>query len=99
MTAVVAAPAQGAASRPRRRRAWVWVVIAIVLVVVGGLGAAVTASLSWSSKNVLDPDSAGPNGARALAQVLRAHGVDVEVTRDREGAVAALGPDSTLVIA
>ncbi|WP_308493295.1 DUF4350 domain-containing protein [Microbacterium terrisoli] len=65
----------------RRRRAGAWVVIAVVIV-VGGIAAAVIAGLvQWNKHDLLDPDSTGANGARALAHVLSTHGVHVEVAR------------------
>lgn len=91
MTGVAAPPA-------RTRRVWAWVAIAVVLLVVGGAGAAVTASLQWSQRGALDPDSPGPAGTRALAQVLRSQGVEVTVVRDRPAAEAALAPGDTLVL-
>lgn len=94
----VAAKVEQSTAVPHRRRVGVWAVIAIAAVVVGALGAATTAALEWSAKGALDPDGPGPTGTRALAQVLRAHGVDVEVTRDRASTDAALRSDSTLVV-
>ena len=40
----------------------------------------------------LDPDGVGPDGARALAQVLDHHGVDVLIERDRAALAAAARP-------
>lgn len=72
------------------RRVGAWVAIALALLVVGGVGAAVSAANQWAQRGALDPSSAGPTGARALVQILRAHGVEVEVARDREAALQAL---------
>jgi hypothetical protein len=76
-----------------------WVAIGLALLVVGGVGAAVSTASQWASRGVLDPESAGPDGARAIADVLRDHGVDVRVVRDRAAAADALavGP-ATLVL-
>ncbi|MFC0198776.1 DUF4350 domain-containing protein, partial [Microbacterium arthrosphaerae] len=65
--------------------------IALGLLVIGGIGGAVSAANQWAQRGALDPDSTGPAGARALAEVLRDHGVEVEVARDRAAASAALG--------
>jgi hypothetical protein len=84
---------------PRRRRVAAWIAIGVVLLVVGGIGGAIAASGQWAARDALDPDSAGPAGTRALAEVLRTHGVEVEVTRSRTDAVAALkGAPATLVL-
>ncbi|MGB4138058.1 MAG: DUF4350 domain-containing protein, partial [Microbacterium sp.] len=48
---------------------------------------------------VLDPDGRNPVGAGALAELLRAQGIDVEVVHSRYDAVRALRGDSTLVTA
>lgn len=85
---------------PRRsRRVAAWAAIALALLLVGGVGAAVSAASQWAQRGALDPASAGPTGTRALAQILRDHGVQVEVARDRESALRALGgPGATLVL-
>ncbi len=84
---------------PRRRRVGTWIAIAAVLLIVGGIGAVMSAVSQWSERDSLDPESAGPNGTRALAEILRDHGVEVRVARDHE-AVAALLADAadTLVL-
>ncbi|GAA5211526.1 DUF4350 domain-containing protein [Microbacterium kyungheense] len=88
-----------AAPTPRRRRVAAWIVIGIALLVVGGIGGAISAANQWAARDALDPASAGPQGTRALAEVLRSHGVDVEVTRNRADALAALdGSAATLVL-
>ncbi|HET8928365.1 MAG TPA: DUF4350 domain-containing protein [Microbacterium sp.] len=86
------------AGRARRRRAGAWVALAVVLLVVGGAGAALTAAMQWQDRGALDPDSPGPEGTRALAQVLRSQGVEVTVARDRAAAESALAPGDTLVL-
>jgi hypothetical protein len=98
------APAAVAASSappvpPRRRRVGTWIAIAAVLLIVGGIGAVMSAVSQWSERDSLDPESAGPNGTRALAEILRDHGVEVRVARDNDE-VAALLADAgdTLVL-
>lgn len=100
MTTTLAAPAPAPArtAPARRRRVWLWVSIAAVLLVVGGAGAALTAAMQWNDRGALDPDSPGPDGTRALVQVLRSQGVEVTVARDRAAAEAALAPGDTLVL-
>jgi hypothetical protein len=48
----------------------------------------------------LDPDGASPDGSKALAQVLRSHGVDVQVERSAAGLTAALDarPTATVLV-
>jgi hypothetical protein len=85
---------------PRRgRRIAAWVSIGLALLVIGGIGGAVSAANQWGQRDALDPDSAGPGGTRALAEILRDHGVEVRVVRDRTAAADALdtGP-ATLVL-
>jgi hypothetical protein len=86
---------------PRRRgRALVgWAIIAAVLIVVGVIGAVLSGAGQWTQRDTLDPDSAAPQGARALASILRDHGVEVAVVRDRGAAARALSErPSTLVL-
>lgn len=104
MTAVAERSLQtGASPAPRagrRRRIITWVAIAVVLLVVGGIGALIAAGGQWSPRDALDPESAGPSGTRALAQILDQHGVEVRVVRDHRDVPAALdGGDATLVLA
>jgi hypothetical protein len=104
MTAGSHAPllAEGPAERPGvtgGRRAAAWIGIAVALLVIGGVGAAISASNQWAERDALDPASAGPAGTRALAEILRDHGVEVVVARDREAAAEALaGTPATFVL-
>jgi len=77
----------------------VWVAIALALLVIGGIGAAMSAANQWAQRDALDPDSTGPAGTRAIAEILRDHGVEVRVVRDRVAAADALGAGpATLVL-
>ena len=79
------------ASRRRRNRTIAAVVVALLLVaVIGALLA------TPQSRTFLDPDSATPQGARAIAQLLRGEGVTVERVTDRERALTA--PAGTTVV-
>lgn len=102
MTAVTtprAGAADAEAPARRGRRAGVWIVIALALLAVGGIGAALSAANQWAARDALDPASAGPSGTRALAEILRDHGVEVVVARDRDAAIEALGAGpATLVL-
>jgi hypothetical protein len=83
---------------PRRRRVGGWIAIAIVLLLVGGIGAVLTGLTQWAQRDALDPDSAGPNGARALVTILREQGLEVVVAHDRAAVREALAPGATLVL-
>ncbi|WP_426324289.1 DUF4350 domain-containing protein [Microbacterium sp. E-13] len=86
------------AAPPRRRRVAAWISIGLALLVVGGIGGAVSAANQWAARDALDPDSYGPDGARALTQILRDHGVEVRVTRDRAAAAEALAAGSATLV-
>lgn len=87
---VAADPASGTTAPSRRRRVTAWIAIAAVLIGVGIAGTALAGLGRWSERNVLDPESAGPTGARALVEILRDRGIDVTVVRDRAAAREAL---------
>lgn len=84
-----------ATGRGRSLAGWVFIVVAV-------LGAALlaiqVAANPPSLRAGLDPESAGPAGARALAELVRQQGIEVEVVRDRTAAAAALDDDSLLVL-
>jgi hypothetical protein len=70
------------------------------LAVAVGVSALVAMALATSAPaQVLDPQDAGPSGSKALVEVLRDHGVTVQVVRSAdELAAAAPGPGSTVVV-
>ncbi|NYF15877.1 hypothetical protein HDC37_000689 [Microbacterium sp. AK009] len=74
----------------RRRRVAGWIALAVALLVVGSVGAALSGLGDWAQRDALDPESAGPTGTRALVEVLRDQGVEVEVARSRADATRAL---------
>lgn len=82
----------GARTRPsgaaRARGAALWVVGALVAAVLLGLVA-----LRPSPDGYLHPDGTGPDGARALVEVLRSHGVRVDVVGTSADAAAAAADD------
>ena len=83
--------------RPRfdRRRGTAYVAVV-------GLGVLLLVLLALSAQrptSPLDPDGSGPEGARALAQVLREQGVDVEVVRSVDALEATRPtPDTTVLV-
>ncbi|MCW2163855.1 protein of unknown function (DUF4350) [Microbacterium hydrothermale] len=91
-TVAVARPA----SRGRAALGWVVLVVGLLLVaLVGGL----FVYAGYTQRAVLDPESAGPDGTRAVVRILEQQGVRVVVARDRDAAERALtGSDATLVM-
>lgn len=89
------APDGSSPSRAARARRWVpWVgVVACGLAALGALALA-TAQPSQD----LDPDGTGPGGGRALVEVLRHHGVDVQVVRSAQALVDAAPASGTTVV-
>lgn len=93
-TTPAALAATSRVGRLRRRAVW--------LVVVGiGVGALAALALATAQPpQDLDPDSTGPGGGRALAEVLRHHGVEVQVVRSAQALVdAEPAPGTTVVMA
>lgn len=80
-------------SRTSRGPIALGVVLFVALVLIG--------VSSTGSGAALDPEGFGPKGAHAVAQVLREHGVGVEVVRrnrDLEDALLAAGSEPTTVV-
>ncbi|MER8044174.1 DUF4350 domain-containing protein [Streptomyces sp. NPDC094032] len=70
--------------------------LVLALILIGGI---VLATMNSSDQHGrLDPRSADPYGSRALAELLKAQGVSVEVTTTLAGATAATGADTTLLV-
>ncbi|WP_022881589.1 DUF4350 domain-containing protein [Gryllotalpicola ginsengisoli] len=102
MTATDAAAPLTPTLRQRARRGRGWLIaaaIAVVTVVVLLLLASLGAD---SARPTLDPESSSPTGAKALLQVLRRHGVDVEeassFAQARRAALAAESGQVTLAL-
>ena len=78
---------------PAWRRARFWVAIAVALV----LAALAVTALTGTSNRALDPASSAPDGSKALATLLRAHGVRMHTSTHLDGAsgrVVVTDPDS-----
>lgn len=92
-------PGSTAAPRPHGRRAnvlgWVLVIALLVGIALLSLRLVTTAP---SLAGALNPESPAPGGAKALAELIRQHGTEVEVVRSRAAAASALAPGSTLVL-
>jgi hypothetical protein len=84
--------------RRTARRTWPWIALMVVVVLVGVV-LVVFALRPQASSEDLAADNPGPNGAQALAEVLRQHGVDVVVSHSlarTEGAIRDV--DDTTVL-
>ncbi len=80
----------------QRWRAVRWILLALaVIVAFATLSAYLTAPRPGGR---MDPESTGPDGARALVTLLREHGVDVLEAPDVAAAEAAARPDTLLVV-
>ncbi|MER5890501.1 DUF4350 domain-containing protein [Streptomyces sp. NPDC001941] len=73
--------------------------ILIVLVIIVAAGITLAALRSGDSHGRLDSRSADRSGSRAVAELLKAQGVDTRVVTTLDEAVRATGPDSTLLVA
>lgn len=84
----------------RSRSVLGWAAVTAGLLVAGIAVAAIAGINTMPAQGLLDPEAAGPEGSRALAELLRDRGVEVEIARDRTAALQALeGGDATLAIA
>ncbi len=85
---------------PRRgRSAAAWAGIAVGVLAAGVAVAAIAGIATMPAQGLLDPEAAGPDGSRAVAQILGDRGVQVEIARDRDRALALLDEGrSTLAI-
>ncbi|MEJ1087428.1 DUF4350 domain-containing protein [Microbacterium sp. Mu-80] len=93
------APPSTAAAPPRGRlgRVLGWVFVIVLLLGIALLSLRLlTASPDFAG--TLHPESPGPNGAKALAELTREQGVQIEVTRSRTVAAASLSSGATLVL-
>ena len=83
------------AGRVGRVMGWVFVAVLVIGAVLLSMRFVTTAP---SLAGALNPDSAGPYGARAIAELARQQGVQIDVQRNRGSAANALTPGSTLVL-
>ncbi|MCM2419668.1 DUF4350 domain-containing protein [Streptomyces sp. RKAG293] len=90
----------GTSVSPTARQLWTRsraLLAAALAVLIFGIGYA--ALRSGESHGALDPRSADPAGSRAVAQLLAAQGVTTTVVTTTDEAIAALGTDTTLLVA
>ncbi|WP_414738741.1 DUF4350 domain-containing protein [Mycobacterium haemophilum] len=94
---VDAAARPESATADRRRRSWRWVVLTlVVLAALGALSAYLTAPRPGLR---MDPASTGPDGAHALATLLRDNGVEVIVADTIDDVGRAARPDTLTLVA
>ncbi|WAC67937.1 DUF4350 domain-containing protein [Microbacterium sp. SL75] len=90
--------ASAAPVRSRRRSALGWVALAGGLLLAALVGGTLVYG-GYTQRAILDPESAGSDGTRAVVRVLEQHGVSVTIARDRAAAERALvRGDATLVL-
>ncbi|MEU8761294.1 DUF4350 domain-containing protein [Streptomyces sp. NPDC048659] len=81
------------------RRLWARARGALLLLALILTGGVILATMQSSQHHGrLDPRSADPFGSRALAELLKAQGVTVDVATTITEATAATGPDTTLLV-
>ncbi len=86
------------APRPATRsRTWRWVALAAVAVIVLSVITAWLTAPRLGGR--MDPAATGPEGAHALATLLREQGVRVQVAETAAEAAALAGPDALLMVA
>jgi len=88
-----------AAARPpgRRGRVLGWLFVIVLLVGIAALSMRFVAAAP-SLAGTLNPESPAPGGAKALAELVRQQGPQVQVARSRADAAAAVDVDTTLVL-
>jgi hypothetical protein len=89
----------GSSASPTVRLLWMrgrGLVLVLALMLAAGI--AIAAIGSGDKHGRLDPRAADPLGSRAVARLLKNHGVSVHVATTLRGAVSAAGPDSTLLV-
>ncbi|MFC8372892.1 DUF4350 domain-containing protein [Streptomyces sp. NPDC057239] len=98
MTTEVTLPSTSAS--PTARQVWTrarGIALALVLLIAAAVAIAVVRSDARHGE--LDPRSADPYGSRAVAELLADRGVDTRVVTTLDEAIAAAGPDTTLLVA
>ncbi|MFJ7625828.1 DUF4350 domain-containing protein [Streptomyces sp. NPDC097595] len=97
MTPAATAPSTSISVTPqeiwRRSRG---VLLAVLLLVVAAT--ALAAARSGDQHGRLDPRSADRYGSRAIAELLKEHGISVRVVTTVRDAASATGPDTTLLV-
>lgn len=98
-TASALAGAESETARSRRRRARLgWLATAAAILVVAIVLIILRAGTAWDPASAYDPESHGPEGFRAVAEVLREQGVTVTTTHTLGETEAALRSGATLAM-
>ncbi|HET6855491.1 MAG TPA: DUF4350 domain-containing protein [Streptomyces sp.] len=93
------ATARSTSDSPTTRQVWTRTRgLLLGLVVLLTAGVALAAASSRDQHGRLDPRSADPYGSRAVAELLKDRGVDTRVVTTLDDAMAATGPESTLLV-
>ncbi|MEI5011892.1 DUF4350 domain-containing protein [Streptomyces sp. PmtA] len=88
------------AASPTTRQIWTrsrGILLVLVILIVAGFVIAVIRSSNGHGR--LDPRSTDPSGSRAVAELLKDRGVTTRVVTTLDEATAAMGPDTTLLVA
>ncbi|MER7816949.1 DUF4350 domain-containing protein [Streptomyces sp. NPDC096153] len=88
------------AASPTTRQIWTrsrGVLLVLVILIVAGFVIAVIRSSNGHGR--LDPRSTDPSGSRAVTELLKDRGVTTRVVTTLDEATAAMGPDTTLLVA
>jgi hypothetical protein len=97
MTATGVARAESTSAAAGRRRSWTWVVLAlVVLAVIAAISTYLTAPRPGDR---MDPSATDPDGARALATLLRDGGVELVVADTIADVERAARPDTLILVA
>lgn len=83
--------------RQTARRAVPWIVLAVIATLIALLTILLTGGRAGEGI-ALDPANAAPTGAKAVAQVLRDHGVDVRSVTTLDQARSAAADDATVLV-
>nr|WP_308345499.1 DUF4350 domain-containing protein [Streptomyces sp. ISL-94] len=89
-------PRQAQAQRTRRRQTARRILTALAVLTAGALALAILNA--GTRHGLLDPRSADPSGSRAVAELLKDHGVTTRVVTTARDAAAATGPRTTLLV-
>lgn len=84
---------------PTKRQVWTRTRgLLFVIVILIAAGITMAALRSGAQHGRLDPRSADQYGSRAVAELLKGHGVTTRVVTTLDDATSAAGPDSTLLV-
>ncbi|MFF3836074.1 DUF4350 domain-containing protein [Streptomyces sp. NPDC001930] len=84
---------------PSARQLWTrarGAALVLALILIGGL--ALATLRSSDAHGSLDPRSADPNGSRAVAELLKSHGIELTLATTLDEATAATDADATLLV-